>query len=101
MTKTFLFVPHPGFAFSATKKYLIGHLGHLAKAIIHFVGLFLPLKYSVTHALIMILVIFNHYYENLCNIIVTLNVRLDLLPPSTKPTRTKSPAMTSAVFALN
>ena len=59
------------------------------------------LKYSVTPALIMILVIFNHYYENLCNIIVTLNVRLDLLPPSTKPTRTKSPAMTSAVFALN
>ena len=59
------------------------------------------LKYSVTPALIMILVIFNQYYENLCNIIVTLNVRLDLLPPSTKPTRTKSPTMTSAVFALN
>ena len=50
---------------------------------------------------IQLLVIFNHYYENLCNIIVTLNVRLDLLPPSTKPTRTKSPTMTSAVFALN
>ena len=42
MTKVFLFVPHLGFAFSATKKYLIGHLGHLANAIIHFVGLFLP-----------------------------------------------------------
>ena len=52
----------------------------------------------ITTALIMI---FNHYYENLCNIIVTPNVRLDLLPPSTKPTSTKSPAMTLAVFALN
>ena len=42
MTKTFLFVPHSGFVFSASKKYLIGHLGQLANAIIHFVGLFLP-----------------------------------------------------------